>query len=120
MKSTCTRNLEHGCWFTEGVSPEGVCKGYLLGKHHKEPFKSSKVWQAQNLLELVHNVVCCINIPSLVGARYILTSIDDLSHFTWVYFLKNKNLVFEKLKEFRAFVQNKCGQPKVLEIKKLW
>jgi hypothetical protein len=26
-------------------------------------------------------------------------------------FLKNKNLVFEKFKEFRAFVENQCGQP---------
>jgi hypothetical protein len=40
------------------------------------------------------------------GARYILTFIDDLSCFTWVYFLKNKNLVFEKFKEFRAFAEN--------------
>jgi transposase InsO family protein len=91
--------------------PEGVYKGCVLGKHHQAPFDSGKVWRAQNLLELVHNDVCCINLPSLAGARYILTFIDDLSHFTWVYFLKNKNLVFEKFKEFRAFAEKQCGQP---------
>jgi hypothetical protein len=89
---------------------EGVCKSCVLGKHHQAPFESGKVWRAQNLLELVHSDVCYINIPSLAGARYILTFIDDLSHFTWVYFLKNMNLVFEKFKELRSFVENKCGQ----------
>jgi hypothetical protein len=72
--------------------PKGVCKGCVLGKHHQAPFDSRKVWRGQNLLELVHNDVCYINLPSLASARYTLTFIDDFSHFTWVYFLKNKNL----------------------------
>jgi hypothetical protein len=83
----------------------------VLSKNHQAPFDSSKVWQEQDLLVQVHSDVCCINLPSLVGARYILTFIDDLSHFTWVYFLKNKNLVFENFKEFRAFSKKQCGQP---------
>jgi hypothetical protein len=87
---------------------EGLCKDYVLGKHHQTPFNSRKVWRAQNLLELVHNDVCCINLPSLAGARYIVTFIDDFSHFTCVYFLKNKNLVFEKF-EFWAFDEKQCG-----------
>jgi hypothetical protein len=46
-----------------------------------------------------------MNQPSLVGARYVLTFIDDFSRYTWVYFLKNKDHVFEKFKEFRALVE---------------
>ena len=38
---------------------------------------------------------------SLACERYILTFIDDLYRPKWVYFLKNKNLVFGKFKEFR-------------------
>jgi len=83
----------------------------VLGKHHQTPFDFDKAWRVQNLLELVHNDVCCINLPSLAGARYILTFIDDLSHFNWVCFLKCKNYVFEKLKEFRAFAEKQCGRP---------
>jgi hypothetical protein len=45
----------------------------------------------------------------LAGARYIFTFIDDFSRFTWVFFLKNKNLVFEKFKEFWAFAEKQCG-----------
>jgi hypothetical protein len=111
LKSAGTGNSEHGCWFAKVFPPEGVCKGCVLGKHHQEPFDSRKAWQAQNLLELVHSDVCCINLPSLAGARYILTFIDDFSHFTWVFFLKNKNLVFEKFKEFWAFAEKQCGRP---------
>jgi transposase InsO family protein len=40
-----------------------------------------------------------------------LTFIDDLSHFTWFYFIKNTNILFEKFKEFRAFSEKKCGRP---------
>ena len=52
-----------------------------------------------------------MNKPSLVSARYILTFIDDLSRFTWVYFLNNKNILFEKFKEFRALAKKQCRQP---------
>jgi len=51
-----------------------------------------------------------MNKPSLVGAKYILISIDDFSRFTWVYFLKNKNYVFKKFKEFRALAKKHYGQ----------
>jgi len=91
--------------------PKGVCKGCVLAKHHQAPFDYGKSRRKQNLLELVHNDVYCINLPSLVGARYILTFIDDFSRFRWVFLLKNNNLVFEKFKEFRAFAEKKCGRP---------
>jgi hypothetical protein len=49
--------------------------------------------------------------PSLTSARYVLTFNDDLSHYTWVYFLKNKIHVFEIFNEFRALDEKQCGQP---------
>jgi hypothetical protein len=72
------------------LPPKGVCKGCVLGKHHHSPFDFGKMWQEQNLLKLVHSDVCCINLPSLEGARYILNFMDDFSHITWIYFLKKK------------------------------
>jgi len=52
-----------------------------------------------------------MNKPSLASAlNYILTFIDDFSKFAWVYFLKNKNHVFEKFKEFRALAKKECSQ----------
>jgi hypothetical protein len=90
-------------------SPEGVCKGCVLVKHHQAPFDSVQAWRVQNLLELVHSDVFSINLPSLAGVRYILTFIDDLSCFTWVFYLKNKNLFFDKFKELWAFAEKQCG-----------
>ena len=47
---------------------------------------------------------------SMNGFRYVLTFIDDLSIFTWVYFLKNKSEVFEKFNNFKAFVETSTGR----------
>ena len=91
------------------IPPAGVCKGCVLGKHHQEPYKYENAWCVSSLLELVHSVLDCINKPSLVGARYVLTFIDYLSCYTWVCFLKNKSHVFERFKEFRTLDEKQCG-----------
>ena len=39
-------------------------------------------------------------------ALNIITFIDDFSRKTWIYFLKAKNEVFEKFKEFKALIEN--------------
>ena len=87
------------------VSSYGVCKGCLLGKHHRAPLDSRNTWRVSNPMVLVQSGLCYINNPSLAGAKYVLTFIDDLSHFTWVYLLKNKSHVFERFKEFRALAE---------------
>ena len=44
------------------------------------------------------------------GSRYVLTFIDDLSRFTWVYFLKKKYEILEKFIDFKASVENAYGR----------
>ena len=39
------------------------------------------------------------------GAEYFLLFIDDKTHSVWVYFLKSKDQVFEKLLEWKALVK---------------
>jgi transposase InsO family protein len=46
---------------------------------------------------------------SLGGAKYFLTSIDDFSRETCVYFLKNKYDVFANFKQFKAVLENESG-----------
>jgi hypothetical protein len=43
---------------------------------------------------------------SLSGYVYYVSSIDDYSRKTWVYFLKSKNEVLERFKKFKALVAN--------------
>jgi transposase InsO family protein len=37
---------------------------------------------------------------------YYVSFIDDYSRKTWVYFLKSKDKVFSKFKEFKALIEN--------------
>jgi transposase InsO family protein len=43
---------------------------------------------------------------SISGYVYYVSFIDDYSRKTWVYFLKSKDEVFNKFKEFKALIEN--------------
>ena len=43
---------------------------------------------------------------SLNGYVYYVPSIDDFSRKTWIYFMKNKDEVFSKFKEFKSLIEN--------------
>ena len=43
---------------------------------------------------------------SLRGYAYYDSFIDEFSRKTWVYFMKNKDEVFSKFKEFKALIEN--------------
>ena len=43
---------------------------------------------------------------SLSGYIYYVYFIDDFSRKTWIYFLKNKDEVFNKFKEFKSLIEN--------------
>jgi transposase InsO family protein len=59
------------------------------------------------ILELIHLDVCGpMPSTSLNGYVYYVSFIDDYSHKTWVYFLKSKDEVFGKFKEFKALIEN--------------
>ena len=47
---------------------------------------------------------------SMIGSRYVITFIDDLSRFTWVQFLKKKSEVPGKIIDFKASVENATGR----------
>jgi transposase InsO family protein len=43
---------------------------------------------------------------SINGYVYYVSFIDDYSHKTWAYFLKSKDEVFGKSKEFKVLIEN--------------
>jgi transposase InsO family protein len=47
-----------------------------------------------------------MSLTSLSGYVYYVSFIDDYSRKTWVYFLKSKDEVFGKFKEFKALIEN--------------
>ena len=69
---------------------EGICKGCAQGKNVKKTFPSSER-KAKEILEIVHSNVCGpMSSSSVSGYVYYVSFIDDLSHKTWMYFLKGK------------------------------
>jgi transposase InsO family protein len=87
------------------VDQEGICNGCVQGKNIKNPFpkRDSK---AEGALELIHSDVCGPMPSSISGYVYYVSFIDDYSRKTWIYFLKSKDEVFSKFKEFEALIEN--------------
>ncbi|MCO5548598.1 hypothetical protein L7F22_002058 [Adiantum nelumboides] len=48
--------------------------------------------------------------PTLLGAAYFCTSLDNYSHRVWVYFLQHNDEVLKVFKTFLQLVENKSGQ----------
>ena len=85
---------------------EGICKGCAQGKNVKKIFPSSES-KSKGILEIVHLDVCGpMYSRSLRRYVYYISFIDDFSCKTWIYFLKGKNELFSKFKEYKALADN--------------
>ena len=74
------------------------------------------VHETQNHLDYIHfNLWGPSQVPSLGGARYFLTLIDDYFRKVWIYFLKNKSETFLKFKEWKILVETQVSR----KVKKL-
>jgi MoaA/NifB/PqqE/SkfB family radical SAM enzyme len=51
-----------------------------------------------------------VSVPSLGVSLYYVTFIDYFSRKTWMYFLRKKFEVFEKLKGFKYLVENQTNK----------
>jgi transposase InsO family protein len=88
------------------VYHEGVCNGCAQGKNIKNPFLKRDN-KAKRVLELIHSDVCGpMPSSSISGYVYYVSFIDDYSRKTQVYFLKSKDEVFSKFKEFKSLIDN--------------
>jgi len=68
-----------------------VCESCVGGKQTRRPFKERLLQRSSRLLELIHTDVCGpISPATWDNKRYILTLIDDFTHFTMVYLLSKK------------------------------
>ena len=85
-----------------------ICKPCIEGKKCRSKFSKNCGITARRKLELVHSDVCGpMRTDSIGGARYFVTFIDDYTRFSMVYFIRQKNEVLQKFKEFEALVTNK-------------
>ncbi len=96
---------------------KGECSSCLVNMHLEEKYDKGKSSRAPFVLQLVHMVLAShFAVTSVSQDHYILTFIDDFSHFTWVYFLHHKNKMVNKLQDFKSHVEWKSRK----SIKVLW
>ena len=75
-------------------------------KNAKKTFPNSEI-KDKGILEIAHSDVCeTMSSRTLSRYVYYVSFIDDLSRKTWIYFLKGKNEVFNKFKEYKSLVEN--------------
>lgn len=99
----------------EGVDVKSMnvlfCEGCVEGKLHRKPFKSIGGIRSKRRLQLVHSDVCGpMQTQSIGGCKYFVTFIDDYTRCGKVYFMKNKNEVLDKFKEFERLVSTECNE----------
>ena len=83
-----------------------MCKGCAQGKNTKNPFPKSNI-KEKGILDIIHSDICGpMQTTSLSGYSYYASFINDYSRNTSIYFLKNKDEVFQRFKEFKALVEN--------------
>lgn len=88
------------------VSDDITCESCSIGKQVRKSFSSSFT-VSNDILELVHFDVCGpMPVESIGGSRYYLSLLDDYSHYSFVYFLKKRDEVPEKLIKFINLVCN--------------
>ena len=82
----------------------------MIGKHPEHKFDRGKENRATCILGLIHSDISgSMPVTSMNGSRYLLTFIDDFSRYTWVFFLKTKYEVCEKISELKALIKNASG-----------
>ena len=82
------------------------CESCILGKHHKFPFPVS-CSHASTPFALIHiDLWGPYRSPSLSGATYFLTILDDYSRTTWTHLLHSKHQVFHIISNFLSYVCN--------------
>ena len=104
----CITNCEKGGdRFSKNLDKQwGVWKGCAQVNNTKNPYPSSNN-KEKWILDIVHWDVCQpMQTTSLSEYVYYASFIDDYSRKTWIYFLQNKDEVFENFKVFKALVKN--------------
>ena len=100
--------VKRGFIIDKEVKTLDFCEHFIIGKSHKQSFPKAK-HVTNGILEYVHSDLWgSPSTPdSLFGNKYFVTFIDDFSKKVWIYFLKTKDEVFSKFREWKAEVEKK-------------
>ncbi|CAK9804033.1 Retrovirus-related Pol polyprotein from transposon TNT 1-94 [Anthophora plagiata] len=107
-----TRNMVDGMKMNQQDKELNMprCKVCDMSKMHQLPFhESNKV--EKEMLGLIHTDICGpMSTPSLGGARYFATFIDDKTRYTEVAVLKEKSEILSAFKAFKTRAEKQTGK----------
>ncbi|GJV56097.1 zinc finger, CCHC-type containing protein, partial [Tanacetum coccineum] len=84
------------------------CKTCMLNKITKKQFQNVK--RETKVLELIHSDLYDLHAtPSMGNKKYVVTFIDDVSRFCYVYLLQSKDEALDKFKVFKTEVELQQG-----------
>jgi len=87
------------------VQSNNTCLVCPLAKHIRLPFSPSTI-SSLKPFEIIHcDIWGRYRHPSLTGAHYFLTIVDDFTRFTWIFLMRHKDEAQSLLKKFFSFVQ---------------
>lgn len=77
------------------------CEPCILAKQTRTPFNKNKdKSHIIRPLQVVHSDICTMPVTSNLQHKYFATFIDQYTHYTCVYLLKEKSELFEKFKDY--------------------
>ncbi|EOY08987.1 Uncharacterized protein TCM_024324 [Theobroma cacao] len=87
-----------------------ICSVCQLGKISRKPFPLSSSNRTKSKLELIHSDIGGpLSEESLNGSKFYLLFIDDMTRWSWIFFMKFKSEVFTLFKNFKTRVEFETG-----------
>ncbi|KAF7843884.1 Integrase, catalytic core [Senna tora] len=88
-----------------------VCDVCHSAKQQRLPFPKSINSTSSGIFDLVHaDLWGPYKQPSMSGAHYFLTLVDDFSRGTWIFLMKDKANVWQILDQFFTMITNQFGK----------
>jgi hypothetical protein len=87
---------------------DSLCHACQLGRHVRLPFPSSST-RAIQPFDLIHCDLWTSPISSVSSYKYYLVILDDCTHYSWAFPLRQKCDTFPTLSHFFAYVSTQFG-----------
>lgn len=106
LKNDLVRELK-----IDDCSIKQICDSCVRGKMSRKPFPKKSLSYIKEPMDLIHIDLCGpMPIQTPEQRRYIMTLIDDYSHYTYVFLLRNKFQVIDVIKDFIQFSSTQFGR----------
>lgn len=81
------------------------CEDCMVGKFNRLKTRSRAKHKVVETLDRVHSDLCSLPTKSYQGSKYIMTFLDERTHYAFIYFLKSKDQAFSSFKHYVAFAK---------------